>query len=95
MTDLIKELGLEKFTEEEKNQVLIQVTDSLLKRLLLRVYDKLGIADQKEFDRLGEAKDFEKINKFLSEKIPDLDQVRDEELSGLIEEMKDFLKTVK
>ena len=33
--DLIKELGLENFTEEEKNEVLVQLTDSLLKRLML------------------------------------------------------------
>lgn len=93
--DLIKELGLENFSEEQKNALLVQFTDSLIKRLMLRVGDKLNDEEKKEFDKLVESKDTEKINAFLNSKVPDLDQVRDEEMGGLVEEMQDFIKDSK
>lgn len=93
--DLNKELGLENFTEEEKNEVLAQLTDSLLKRLMARVYGNLSAEDQKAFEKLADSKDQFAIEKFLSEKVPNLDQIRNDELKGLIEEMKDFMKTAK
>lgn len=93
--DLNKELGLENFTEEEKNEVLAQLTDSLLKRLMARVYGNLSPEDQKAFEKLADSKDQLAIEKFLSEKVPNLDQIRNDELRGLVEEMKDFMKTAK
>ncbi len=91
MRDLIKELGLGGLTQEERDQIIVQLTDSLLKRMILRVYDKLGEADQKEFDRITAEGDAAKINSFLEKKIPDLNEIRDGELDELIVEMKDFL----
>lgn len=93
--DLNKALNLDKFTEEEKNQILAQLTDSLLKRLTLRIYDRLNIADQAVFDKLGLNGDESKISDFLSEKVPDFDQIRNEELEGLVEEMQSFISKAK
>ena len=93
--DLLQQLNLKDFTEDEKNELLVQFGDSLLKRLMLRVYDKLTKEEQEEFNNLSDAGDTEKVNQFLESKIPDLDQVRDEEVKGLIEEMKDFLVEAK
>ncbi len=91
--DLIKEMGLENFTAEEKNEILVQFTDSLLKRLMARVYGNLSDADRREFERLADAKDRAGIDRLLAGKISDLDQIKEEELRGLVEEMKDFMKT--
>lgn len=93
--DLAQELNLNNFTKEEKNELLAQFADSLLKRLMLRVYDKLTKEEQEEFDNLASAGDVKKINQFLEDKIPDLDEVRDEEVKSLLEEMKDFLTETK
>ena len=95
MDDITKELDLKDLTEEDRQKILVQVTDSLLKRLIIRVYDKLTEADQKEFDKLAEMGNAEKVDEFLRTKVPDLDEIRDEELEGLISEMKDFLATAK
>ena len=93
--DLVKELNLDKFTEEEKNEVLAQLADSLLKRLMLRVYDKLNEGDQQELDKLTKGGNVEKVNEFLTSKVPDLEQIKEDEMRGLVEEMKDFLQTSK
>lgn len=90
--DLIKELNIKNLSEEEKNEILVKFTDSLLKRLMLRVCDKLNKDEQKEFDKLSGEGDIGKINKFLGDKIPDLNQIRDEEVAGLVDELKDFVK---
>ena len=95
MDNLLQQLGLEALTAEEKDWVLIQITDSLLKRLILRVYDRLNENDQKEFDRLTGTNDTQKIEAFLAAKISDLNEIRDEELEGLVDEMKDFLSSAK
>ena len=95
MDDITKELDLKDLTEEDRQKILVQVTDSLLKRLIIRVYDKLTEADQKEFDKLAEMGNAEKVDEFLRTKVPDLDEIRDEELEGLISEMKDLLATAK
>ena len=93
--DLVKELNLDKFTEEEKNEVLAQLADSLLKRLMLRVYDKLNEGDQQELDKLTKGGNVEKVNEFLTSKVPDLEQIKEDEMRGLVEEMKDFSQTSK
>ena len=89
--NIIKLLGLEHLTQEEKDAVLVQITDSLLQRLVVRVYHKLTPELQKEFDMLGDAGDQEKIDSFLRAHVPDLDEIRDEELDALIAGMKEFL----
>lgn len=91
--NLIQLLSLEHLTQEEKDAVLVQITDSLLQRLVVRVYDKLTPELQKEFDALGDAGDQEKIDAFLRQHVPDLDEIRDEELEELIADMKEFLTT--
>ena len=93
--DLVKELGIENFSEDQKNELLMQFTDSLLKRLIVRVYEKLNKDDQDEFDKLSKEGSVEKINKFLSEKVPDLRELREEEMNSLLEEMKNFVKSTK
>ncbi len=95
MNDIAKELGLENLNEEDKSKILIQITDSLLKRLVIRVYDRLILEDQKEFDKLVEIGNAAKVDEFLRAKLPDLDEVRNEEMEGLVREMKDFLAAAK
>ena len=89
--NIIKELGLDTASEEEKNQILVKVTDSLLKRLLVRAYEVLNETDRAEFERLTTAGDQAAIEVFLKTKLPNLDQVRDEEMQNLIAEMKTFI----
>ncbi|TSC82883.1 MAG: hypothetical protein G01um101420_65 [Parcubacteria group bacterium Gr01-1014_20] len=95
MNDITKELDLENLNEEDKSKILIQITDSLLKRLVIRVYDRLTAEDQKEFDKLVEIGNAAKVDEFLRAKVSDLDEVRNEEMEGLVREMKDFLAAAK
>lgn len=95
MEEITKELGLENLNEEDRQKILIQFTESILKRLILKIHDRLGEADQKEFQKLAESGDAAKVDEFLRSKIPDLDEIRNEELENLIKETKDFLAAAK
>jgi len=91
MEDLITKLGLEHLSTEDKDKILVQIADSLSQRLVVRVYDRLLEPDREIFDKLTEQGTPDEINSFLTEKIPDLDEIRDEEVEGIIEELDDFL----
>lgn len=95
MEDIYKELKLDEMTEADKQSLVIQITDSLIKRLMLRIYDKLKPEDRSEFDKLAESNDSKKVDAFLKLKVPDFDEIREEELEGLIKEMKDFVSMAK
>ncbi len=92
MDDLIKKLGLESATTEEKNKILIKLTDSLLKRLMVRVHQHLNEEQKAEFEKLVAAGDEKRLNDFLLLCIPNLDEIREEELNGLIAELENFKK---
>src|SRR6266481_6442844 len=91
MEDLITKLGLEHLSTEDKDKILVQIAVSLSQRLVVRVYDRLLEPDREIFDKLTEQGTPDEINSFLTEKIPDLDEIRDEEVEGIIEELDDFL----
>ncbi len=93
--DLIKELGLEDFSQEDRNEIIVQVTESLLKRLMARAYGSLDATDRKEFEKLATAKDQAGMEKFFSEKVSDIDRIKQEELANLVAEVKEFLGTSK
>ncbi len=95
MADIITELNLENLSSEEKSEVLSQFTESLLKRLVVRVYNHLDTEDQAVFDKLTEGGNQVQIDEFLKSKIPNLEEIRKEETDGLIEEMKEFMSSAK
>ncbi|MFA6354550.1 MAG: DUF5663 domain-containing protein [Candidatus Paceibacterota bacterium] len=82
---------LASLSEDEKKEVIAQIGESLMKRLIIRIYDHLNETDQKILDELNETADPEKINEFFKLKVPDLESIRDEELETLISEMKEFI----
>ena len=92
MDDLIKKLGLENATTEEKNKILVQLTESLFKRLMARVYQNLDEEKKTELERLVSAGDEKRLNDFLLLHIPNLDQIRQEELDNLVAELENFKK---
>jgi hypothetical protein len=88
--DIIKELNLEKFSEEEKNKVLAKFTGSLAKRIMVRVCNGLSAEECGELDELGKMGDEAKLNDFLNKKVTDIEKIRREEAEDLIDSIKRF-----
>ena len=95
LTQLLnKELGLENLSQEEKEKIITRFGESLLKRIIFRVFQLLSEQDRKSLEAL-QGGDEEKINKFLTEKIPNLEKIREEELMSLMDDFKEFIKETK
>ena len=94
LTQLLnKELGLENLSQEEKENNN-QIWESLLKRIMFRIFQILSEQDRKNLEAL-QGGDEEKINQFLTEKIPDLEKIREEKSMALMDDFKAFIKETK
>ncbi len=94
LTQLLnKELGLENLSQEEKEKIIARFGESLLKRIILRIYQFLSEQDRKDLEALQNGGE-EKINKFLTEKVSDLEKIREEELKLLLNDFKEFIKEI-
>ncbi len=86
--NFIEELGLKELTEEKQTELLTTMTESILKRITIRVLEQLSKKEKKEFDEVRVTADPDKINEFLREKIDNYDQMLQEVISEFKEEMK-------
>ena len=94
LTQLLnKELGLENLSQEEKEKIIARFGESLLKRIILRIYQFLSEQDRKDLEAFQNGGE-EKINKFLTEKVSDLEKIREEELKLLLNDFKEFIKEI-
>ena len=86
--NFIEELGLKGLPEEKQTGLFTTMTESILKRITIRVLEQLSKKEKKEFDQVRETADPDKINEFLREKIDNYDQMLQEVISEFKEEMK-------
>jgi len=95
LTQLLnKELGLESLSQEEKEKIIARFGESLFKRMMFRVFQLLSEEDRKDLEAL-QGGDEGKINKFLAEKVSNLDKIREEESMALMDDFKEFIKETK
>lgn len=93
--NIIQELGLQGLPEETQIKLLTQMTESVLKRITVRVLEQLSEQDQEELDKLQASGDAEKVDQFLKAKIPNYEQMVQEVIAEFKEEMKGNIETLK
>jgi len=92
---ILEELGLKDLPEETQIKLLTQMTESVLKRITIKVLERLSEEDRKEFEKLQAAGDPEKVNQFLTAKIPNYEQLVQEIVTEFKEEMKTNIEALK
>lgn len=92
---ILEELGLTNLNNERKKELLEKMSRLIQNRVLLRILRSLSEEDKKEFDKILETNDMEKIHKFLIEKVPDLDKITDAEVEKFTKEVKEQLANLK
>lgn len=95
--DLIKELGLEDLPSEEQVEIVLKIGRIIQQNIILRVLDEMKEEDKDEFDKfLGEkGDDQEAITEFLRSKIPNLDDIVNEEIEKFKTEKINFLQEIR
>ncbi len=93
--NLLKEFGIEELPEETQNKVIVAMTETLIKKLTLRILEELPEDDMEEFEKIQDSGDNEKVEQFLREKLLNYDALVEEvsvefkkDIKGHIENLK-------
>ncbi|MBI4708787.1 MAG: hypothetical protein HY764_01125 [Candidatus Portnoybacteria bacterium] len=90
--NIITELGLDNLPEERKLELLGKMSDLIQKRVLLRVIKSLSLDDKEQFDKLLGQENEQEIYRFLISKVPNIDEITDEEVIRFKEEVIEHVK---
>ena len=86
---LLEELGLSNLPQDKQDELLIKMTEVLLKRIFLETMEKLGDEGMKEYDKMvEEGATAEQLEEFFKSKITNYDTM----VQKVIEEFKGEMK---
>lgn len=87
--DLLKDLGLSDLPREKQEELVVRMTEVLLKQVFLETMEKLKDEDKAIFEKMTrELASQEEIEKFLREKISDYDAMLEKIVTDFKEGMK-------
>lgn len=92
--NLLVELGAEDADPEIQGEVINTFTETLLKKMLVKVFDLLPQEKQGEFIALQESGDGEKVENFLKENIADFDKAMAEVAESAKEEFRNIAEQI-
>lgn len=73
---IIDELGLSSLPQEKQEELLVKMTEVVLKRIFVETMEKLSEADQEAYSQMIDRNATpEEVEKFLIEKIPNYDEL--------------------
>jgi hypothetical protein len=87
------EFGFDDLSDESQRELIEQMTESVIKRVLIESYTKLSDSDREEFEEMMENVeeiDPNSIDEFLNEKLTDYDAV----IAEAIDDLKKRIATV-
>ena len=93
LNKIFEELKIENLSDEEKTDFLARAGELLQKRILLRIIDSMNEREQEEFEKfLEEETSQEKINQYLEEKVPNLEEIIKEETEAMRKDILGFFE---
>ncbi len=94
--NIIKELGLDKLSEKEQEETLLNIGKIIFQSVLIRTMEELDEKGKDEFEKILSEKpnDEEAIMNFLQSKLPNLNEIVNDEVSKFKQESVDFMKTI-
>lgn len=95
--NIIKDLGIDTLPEKEQEEALLRVGKIIFQSVLIRVMEQLNANEKDQFTKLLTEKpdDERAILDFLKSKIPNLNEIVNEEVASLKKESLDFMKQIK
>jgi hypothetical protein len=76
LSQLIKDMGIDTLSEDKQNDLIIKMTEVLLKRIFLETMEKLGEQGREEYEKMSEGEvEPEKVEAFFKEKIGNYDEM--------------------
>jgi hypothetical protein len=88
LEQLIKDMGIDTLTEDKQNELIIKMTEVLLKRIFVETMEKLGEEGREEYEKLTEGEvSPEQIEAFFKERISNYDEMIKQVVSEFKTEM--------
>lgn len=76
LAQLIKDLGIDSLSKDKQNELIIKMTEVLLKRIFLETMESLGEEGREEYKKLtADEVEPEKVEAFFKEKIKNYDDM--------------------
>lgn len=76
LAQLIKDLGIDTLEKDKQNELIIKMTEVLLKRIFLETMEKLGESGREEYEKMSEGEiEPEQIEAFFKDKISNYDEM--------------------
>jgi hypothetical protein len=76
LAQLVKELGIDTLAQEKQDELMIKMTEVLLKRIFLETMEKLGDDGREAYEKLTEEEVApEQVEEFFKERISDYDSM--------------------
>ena len=95
--NIIKDLELDKLPAEEQEKALLSMGRIIFQSVMIRVLEKLNEKDKEEFEKMLSEKpaDGDAILIFLQSRIPNINEIINEEIALFKRESVDFIKGLK
>ena len=93
--DILELIGAQNLPQEKKEELYKTMADTVQNRTIARLHDQLSEEDSKEFDRLIDAGDNQKVTEFLENKNIDITSLLIQEATIFKTEMVDLFKKAK
>ena len=88
LSQLVKDLGIDSLPQDKQNELIIKMTEILLKRIFLETMEKLGEQGREEYEKMSEGEiEPEQVAAFFREKIKNYDGLVDAIIQDFREEM--------
>lgn len=76
LEQLVKDLGIDTLSQEKQNELIIKMTEVLLKRIFLETMEKLGEKGREEYEKMSEGDvQPEQVESFFRERISNYDEL--------------------
>lgn len=87
--DVLKTLGVDKLSEEKKEEMISKISELVLKRVFLATLEELDDEGKEKYEQLiGQNTDPEEMSRFLNSRIPDYSRFTEKVIAELGEEIK-------
>ena len=95
--NIIQDLGIDRLAPEKQEETLLSIGRIIFQGVLIRVIGLLGEKDKDEFDKLlsEKADDEEAVLEFLQAKLPNLNEIVNDEIAMFKRESVDFMNQLK
>jgi hypothetical protein len=88
LSQLVKDLGIDNLPQNQQNELIIKMTEVLLKRIFLETMEKLGQQGREEYEKMSQGDvEIQRVEAFFKERINNYDQMIDKIIEEFKEEM--------